>query len=70
MDCAWITGGGALGLAAGRFMPDGYMGMSSGQLVGAAALGWGIYRNDSKSIYLGFGALYPTIQRQMAGLIG
>lgn len=69
-ECAWITGGDAMGLAANRWMPSGVMGVSSATAVGAAALAWGIAKNDSKPIYLGFGALYPAIHNQLRGLIG
>lgn len=69
-ECAWITGGGALGTAANRFMPAGFMGYSTDLVVGAGALAWGIYKNDPKPIYLGFGALYPRIQEQVNSLIG
>ena len=69
-ECGWITGGGALGLAANRFMPKGFMGYQSDLLVGAGALAYGVYRNDPKPIYLGFGALYPRIQQQVARLVG
>lgn len=69
-ECAWITGGGALGTAANRFMPAGMLGQSSDLVVGAGALAYGVYRNDPKAIYLGFGALYPRIQSQVNRLIG
>jgi len=69
-ECAWITGGGALGTAANRFMPAGILGQQSDLVVGAGALAWGIYKNDPKPIYLGFGALYPRIQMQVNRLIG
>ncbi|GAI95218.1 unnamed protein product [marine sediment metagenome] len=69
-ECAWITGGGALGTAANRFMPAGMLGQSSDLVVGAGALAYGVYRNDPKAIYLGFGALYPRIQQQVNRLVG
>ncbi len=69
-ECAWITGGGALGIAADRWMPEGVLGMQSSTAVGAAALAWGIAQSDAKPIYLGFGAIYPAIQNQIRGLIG
>lgn len=64
-ECSWITAGSAAGLAAQRWMPAGYMGMSSPTLVGIGALGYGVWKNDPKGIYLGFGALYPAIYGQL-----
>lgn len=69
-ECAWITAGGAAGLAVGKWMPTQYMGMSSSTMLGVAALGYGVYKNDAKGIYIGFGALYPTIQRNIASAMG
>ena len=69
-ECAWITGGGAMGTAARRFMPAGFMGYSTDLVVGGGALAYGIYKNDPKAIYLGFGALYPRIQSQVNALVG
>jgi hypothetical protein len=50
-------------------MPAGYMGMSSSTIVGIGALGYGVWRNDPKGIYLGFGALYPAIYGQLQKFI-
>jgi hypothetical protein len=69
-ECAWITGGGALGTAANRFLPNGFLGQPSSCALGVGALAWGIYKNDPKPIYLGFGALYPRIQQQVNRLVG
>jgi len=68
-ECSWITAGSATGLAAQRWMPDRYMGMSSPTLVGIGALGYGVWKNDPKGIYLGFGALYPAIYGQLQKFI-
>lgn len=68
-ECAWITGGSAAGLAVNRFMPT-VMGYSSDIVVGGGSLAWGIYKNDPKAIYLGFGALYPRIYNQLQSVIG
>jgi len=68
-ECSWITAGSATGLAAQRWMPNGYMGLSSTTLVGIGALGYGVWRNDPKGIYLGFGALYPAIYTQLKQFI-
>lgn len=68
-ECAWITGGGAMGIVANRWMPNGIMGYQTDLVVGAGSLAYGIYRNDPKPIYLGFGALYPRIQQQVARLV-
>jgi len=68
-ECAWITGGGALGIVANRYMPNGIAGFQTDLVVGAGSLAYGIYRNDPKPIYLGFGALYPRIQQQVARLV-
>lgn len=69
-ECAWITGGSAAGLAANRYMPAGVMGYGSDLVFGAGALAWGLYKNDPKPIYLGFGALYPRIYTQLQSVIG
>lgn len=69
-ECAWITGGSAAGLAANRYMPAGVMGYGSDMVFGAGALAWGLYKNDPKPIYLGFGALYPRIYTQLQSVIG
>ena len=68
-ECSWITAGSAAGLAAQRWMPGGYMGLQSPTLVGIGALGYGVWKNDPKGIYLGFGALYPAIYGQLAKFI-
>jgi hypothetical protein len=64
-EVGYMTAGSAAGLAAQRWMPNGYMGLSSTTLVGIGALGYGVWRNDPKGIYLGFGALYPAIYTQL-----
>jgi len=68
-ECSYITAGSAAGLAAQRWMPGGYMGLQSPTLFGIGALGYGVYKNDPKGIYLGFGALYPAIYGQLQKFI-
>jgi len=68
-ECSWITAGSATGLAAQRWMPQGALGLQSPTLVGLGALGYGVWRNDPKGIYLGFGALYPAIYTQLQKFI-
>lgn len=68
-ECAWITGGSAAAMTVTKFVPGSYMGISTPTLLGVGAVAWGIYKNDDKPIYLGFGALYPDIYRKMADLI-
>ena len=68
-ECAWITAGGAAGLLAGKYMAGNYAGMSAETIFGASSLAYGVIQNNDKAIYIGFGALYPTIQRQVAELI-
>jgi len=68
-ECGWITAGGAAGLLAGKYMPNTYAGMSSETLLGAGAFAYGVMRNNPKAIYIGFGALYPRLQTEMANLI-
>lgn len=69
MECGWITAGGAAGLLAGKYMAGSYAGMSSDTILGASALAYGVMQNNAKAIYIGFGALYPRIQNQMATMI-
>ena len=60
-ECAWITGGSAIGMVAPSMLGTKVMGYNTSTVVGAGALAWGMYKNDDKPIYLGFGALYPQI---------
>ena len=68
-ECAWIAAGSATGLAATRWMPAGAAGMSSSTLFGLGALGYGVWRNDPKGVYLGFGAIYPEIYDRLRSVI-
>ena len=68
-DIGWMTAGSAAGLAAFRFVPGGYMGLSSPTLFGLGALGYGIWRNDPKGIYVGYGALFPDIYGRLSKII-
>jgi hypothetical protein len=68
-EVGWVTAGSAAGLAAMRFVPGGYMGLSSPTLFGLGALGYGIWRNDPKGIYLGYGALFPEIYGRLSRII-
>ncbi len=68
-ECSYITAGSAAGLAAQRWMPQGALGLSSPTLFGVGALGYGVWRNDPKGVYLGFGALYPQIYNQLQKFI-
>ena len=65
-ECGWFTAGGAAGLLATKYMPGQYASMSSTTILGASALAYGVVKNNPKAIYIGFGALYPRIQNQMA----
>lgn len=60
-ECAWITGGSAVGIMAPGMLGKEIMGYPTATVVGAGAMAWGMYKNDDKPIYLGFGALYPRI---------
>jgi len=68
-ECSYITAGSAAGLATQRWMPQGALGLASPTLFGVGALGYGVWRNDPKGIYLGFGALYPQIYTQLQKFI-
>ena len=69
-ECGWFTAGGAAGLLATKYMPGQYASMSSTTILGASALAYGVAKNNPKAIYIGFGALYPRIQQQVARLVG
>lgn len=68
-EVGWITAGSAAALATVRFMPGEYMGIATPTLLGLGALGYGIWRNDPKGIYIGYGALFPYIHQKLANVI-
>jgi len=68
-ECAWVTGGSAVGLAVNRYIPANRFAPND-LVIGGGSLAWGIYKNDPKAIYLGFGALYPRIYNQLQSVIG
>jgi len=68
-EVTWITAGSAAALATVRFMPGQTMGIENTTLLGLGALGYGIWRNDPKGIYIGYGALFPYIHQKLADLI-
>jgi len=68
-ECAWITGGSAVGIMAPGMLGAQIMGYPTATVVGAGAMAWGMYKNEDKPIYLGFGALYPQIYTQLQKML-
>lgn len=68
-EVGWITAGSAAGLATVRWMPGKTMGIPNPTLFGLGALGYGVWRNDPKGIYIGYGALFPYIHQKLADFI-
>lgn len=71
-ECGWITAGGTAGLLTRKYYTGTMrpLGMAPESVLGAAALAYGIGFNKPKAIYMGFGALYPRLQGELAKLIG
>lgn len=68
-DCGMIVAGDAAALATTRFYGPTIGGFQTPTVLGTALIGWGIYKNDKKPIYAGFGALYPMLHNRMASVI-
>lgn len=71
-ECGWITAGGTAGLLTRKYYTGSMrpLGLAPEYFLGAAAIGYGIGFNKPKAIYMGFGALYPRLQGEIAKLIG
>lgn len=69
-DIGWMSAGAAGSAVYANYMPAGMWGLKPQHFFGAALGAYGIYRNDKKFIYAGFGAVMDEVKPLINNLMG